>query len=39
MSVVEANADHDPDRTSITRLVPALGRALEAAGGQHGTLS
>ena len=39
MSVVEANPDHDPDRTSITRLVAALGRALEPAGGQHGTLS
>ena len=28
MSVVEANPDHDPDGTSITRLVTALAQAL-----------
>jgi arginase len=30
MTVVEANPDHDPDGTSVRRLVAALGAALGA---------
>jgi arginase len=31
MTIVEANPDHDPDGTSVRRLVAALAAALTAA--------
>jgi arginase len=31
LTIVEANPDHDPDGTSIRRLVTAVGAALAAA--------
>ncbi|HSU37371.1 MAG TPA: hypothetical protein VLJ88_17065 [Propionibacteriaceae bacterium] len=38
MTVVEANPDHNPDGTSIRRLVDALSRSLAArAGGGNST--